>query len=1098
MRNRLSLLLGEFADSDKSVDELLTEWSSAGLLGSTAWCDVGGGSNKRPQVKVNVQGSVVVQDLFELLTSRIWEQISVVAIRQSRLSSLSQHRFDEEARLLNLVEESFSAHRELEFQSFTVSIAEKEGMVFRAFSPQWKLHLVHEPVVRIDGAVASQPMWDDHRHLLVSLLAIAMSGGFVWQHGALAPSMEDPVSGSHRPLRMGRAFVRVVSAGRLTDEILAGAFPKSGPWSIPTDVPNALAVPPGTMMSDHVVGALKTAGGFTLRPVIHPRGESSKQIGLWQGVQLFLREFNKALRSIPASLVVRIKSEIEDFVQRATFGEGSSLLLKFDPASDLIDFDEFRSVISSLKLGYEIDPVGDPEPWNLLQAVALGAVDGGRFPDVVPVPTSASSRLVYTDPEAIGPAPDSESFFVTPFEGALLGIPEDHLEISAMDVTRATEVQLHLKGVSESLEVKPQSSADTTVSISPIVVTQEGAVREGRRAKKRRIRREKRALKRAKRRERRKARSESRKLKKQNKKSKSDQDNPPANPTDHGASIEDPDSSSGMTEQKLSSSGSIQDEAVRHRPSHPEFDPTEYVALTVFYQGSRSELQEEFKDENSRYEAALKTYEKIDGQWSQEKSCDHCGTSFDHGVLYLHEPTQKVVHVGRICAKKALPGTNDNDVLEVRLLDLEQRFSEWIKARSGSLLWRVGDSIVKSAIQAREDLASALEFLSTRPTITDTASVARQKFGKFTRRGLTAFVLILGAAVASIIFTPIPLLIAVLIVTSYLSGYVIRMVTLAREIVKMQFRMKRVEDEFERAFRIARHSVEEVVRLGSMNEQFVDWQAVIRDLVHQPFGKDIAFGTSLKGIEEVSRPPAMILGKSRPDDKQKMQLFLNARRQTIHGGWLTEVLDVMKQEWKDDYENSRLTTPADNILPEADNSPAGSIVGKRPLSDDDVYYPRTDFRRRVMDGDLQRRIVGQKAEQVAVDLRMTTLDRLLARVEVTGLGSALSGQTVDEFLAGLSDSNLMPVGFPPDLISDKYPNHRLFGPELLLPAPGENAMQTTRIQVEPGAEMTAAAWRIELSGPIHPLEILRGFENDIEVSQGERDQGIADYGTSPV
>jgi hypothetical protein len=27
-------------------------------------------------------------------------------------------------------------------------------------------------------------------------------------------------------------------------------------------------------------------------------------------------------------------------------------------------------------------------------------------------------------------------------------------------------------------------------------------------------------------------------------------------------------------------------------------------------------------------------------------------------------------------------------------------------------------------------------------------------------------------------------------------------------------------------------------------------------------------------------------------------------------------------------------------------------------------------------------------------------------------------------------------------------------------------------------ELTAAAWRVELSAPIHPLEILKGFEGD--------------------
>jgi len=287
-------------------------------------------------------------------------------------------------------------------------------------------------------------------------------------------------------------------------------------------------------------------------------------------------------------------------------------------------------------------------------------------------------------------------------------------------------------------------------------------------------------------------------------------------------------------------------------------------------------------------------------------------------------------------------------------------------------------------------------------------------------------------------------------------------------------------DQYERSYYRARHNVEEVVRLSSVNDQFDDWQVVVRELVHLPFGREIGFATTKAGIDDVTRPPAMVLGKSQPDEKQRMQLFLQARRQTIHAGWLGEILDMLKQEWRNDYENARLTTSADNILPESDNAPSNSVVGKRPLSDEDVYYPRTDFRRRVTAGDLQRALVMKKAEQVAIDLRQTSLDRLLAKVEVAGLGAALSGQTVENFLAGLSRESEDKVAFPPDLISDMHPNYRIFEPELILPAPGTMNSETGQIQVQPGIELTAAAWRVELSAPLDPLDILRGFETVVK------------------
>ncbi|MFM9005080.1 MAG: hypothetical protein ACKOSR_06220, partial [Flavobacteriales bacterium] len=185
MKSRLVLLLGDFEHTDKDIASILGEWSSAGILGTVAWTNTSSDSLKRPMTTISENGEIAHKQLFELLTSRIWSQVSVVGIRQQNLAALSAERFDAEYKLLQMVQDAFAAHKELEFQSFTVSIAEEKGLVYEAFSPYWKMHILHEPIVRIDQAVASQPMWDDHRHLLVSLLALTMSGGFVWQLGVL-------------------------------------------------------------------------------------------------------------------------------------------------------------------------------------------------------------------------------------------------------------------------------------------------------------------------------------------------------------------------------------------------------------------------------------------------------------------------------------------------------------------------------------------------------------------------------------------------------------------------------------------------------------------------------------------------------------------------------------------------------------------------------------------------------------------------------------------------------------------------------------------------------------------------------------------------
>jgi hypothetical protein len=1097
MSNRLVLLLGEFETSEKELSNVLQEWSDAGLLATVGWTSVSNGLSSRPRTRISDQGECKDSDLFELLTSRIWSQVTVVAIRQPQLHTLSKERFDNEVALLQTIENSFSAHKQLEFSSFTVSIGEEKGLVYRAFSPYWRLHVLHEPVVRIDQAVASQPMWDDHRHLLVALLAISTAGGFIWQYGSLVAGLADPVNGSHRPIRIGRAYLRVVSAGRLTDEVLSGAFPASGPWSIPSDVPNSIAVPPGSLIGDNVVSAINAKGGFQYKTWVAPKREKPKNMGILQAIKLFLREFFNALKSIPMGIVERLKEEVEDFVQKTTFGANASVLVRFDPSKDVLDPDEVLHAIRNLHLNADVDPIGNSEAWEVLQRVSMSSVDGGRFPSDIPVPSKGSSRLVYTDPSAIGPSPSDASFTTSDFERALLNLEDSHSTVTSMAIEDAKTLQLRL----EALRAELSQAESSVAGSSPVAKKDEGTKGKKvkklgwlkrRRQKKREKKEAKAAAVRANAEAMRKAAEAADLALKAAQARDNDEAEAQAEPSDT------PDVASNASPDVAKADAVVAvTEVDRHKPNHPEFKQSEYTELTAFYQGEREEMKTEYADANRVYEASKSSYTSASGNWSKNKSCDHCGTNFDHGFVFLHNPSSELVHVGRLCAKNAFPVSTNTDLFAQRLEELETRFSAWMAMRSGSLLWRVGQSIVDGTINARITLAQALEILEKQPQFEESALEAQKKFGRWTRRGLMLGVLLAGACVASIILTPLPLLIFILSLTGYFTSFVIRIVFLAREIVRAQYALRRAMDEYERTYDIARHAIGEIVRLSSVRDQFEDWQIVIREIVHVPFGKEIGFATSKIGVEEVTRPPAMILGKSRPDDKQKMQLFLNARRQTIHGGWLTEIMDMMKDEWREDYANARLTTPADNILPEADNASSQSIVGKRPLSDEDVYYPRADFRRRIVSGDLQRKLVAKKAEQVAIDLKRTSLDQLLAHVEVSGLGSALSGQKVVEFLSGLSVESQEKVAYPADLISHKYPGNRIFGPELTLPEPSNNDSEVGQIQVKPGVELTAAAWRVELSGPIYPLDVLKGFEGDREVV----DPGTPDLeepGNSPV
>ncbi len=1060
MTSSLSILVGDFSGSERAADELISEWASANILRSVARLDVG----VEPWIdlpRVTYVDGTLVRDegLFDLLTSKRWQHVTVVALREANLAAMSSQRYQRELQMLEAIRAAFADSADTTFRSCTSSIIETTGVVAEAFDPMWGVHLAQEPVVRIDSSVASQPMREGHRASLISLLGLMVGGGFTWQRGPLLDNCFDETRGDHKPIRLARAFLRVVNAGRLTDNVLGGAFPASGPWSVPGDMLNARAVPPNTWVPDFLVTELAQQGSYTMRPLQSKHKPKSTNMGMRDGIRLFFKEFASALKGIPRAMVATLRGEVQNWVQRTTFGADSSISLRFDPLAPDASRDEYTDLMQSLNSEEAIDAIGESLPWELLQRVALGLVDGGKFPDNFKIPTSGIHRLVYTDPTAIGPSPTYENFTLTSFERALLSLGGEEVSISPVDVLASDSLQTRLKEARESVvsggfgftEPVGSPGGDTNATTQAVNT---GSYPQARKPTKKRLGRKSKPVV-----------------------------QPVVPPTPISIPIaDDGHSVSGSpedqsVEQQLSEpvlpEEDLSDE--RHRPSHPDFNPTEYVVVTSFYQGQREDLKIEFARVNDAYAQAMQQHKPINGFWSKKRACDHCGTKFDYGVLYLHHPTGHLVHVGNVCARKAYGLLDSADYFQTQIDNLETRWKAWLAPQSKSLLWRVGVQILNGLNTAQRDLQAAVELLSKRPKAQEAQTEASRKFGRWTRRGGVVFLLLMAASIASIFLTPLPLLLFALLMAVYATGFLTRLIFLARDLVRMQYKLARIEDEYERAYERGRHSAKEIIRLLSVAHQFADWQAIIREVVHVPFGRNLNFDSAKLSVGDITRPPSFVLATAKPEDLQQMRPFLNARSQTIHTGWLTEIMDVLGAEWKLGYQNSRILSPGDNIFPESDNASSESVVGRHPLTNENIYYPRSDFHRRLVGGRLQEKLVAQKSEMIADDLRRTPIETLLGKVEINGPGSALTGMAVKEFLSSLATPPDEAVPYMADLISDLAPQLRNSVPEMILPKYDELAEQVGHVQVEPGVEFTAATWIVELSDPIGPMSSFRGF-----------------------
>jgi hypothetical protein len=91
-----------------------------------------------------------------------------------------------------------------------------------------------------------------------------------------------------------------------------------------------------------------------------------------------------------------------------------------------------------------------------------------------------------------------------------------------------------------------------------------------------------------------------------------------------------------------------------HKPSL--LDPSEYSFLGVFYQGSSDDLMDAYAYEMTALEDEIRTHNatQFDGNHAAKLTCDHCGATFAHGAVFLHNPTNEYITVGHICANDTI------------------------------------------------------------------------------------------------------------------------------------------------------------------------------------------------------------------------------------------------------------------------------------------------------------------------------------------------------------------------------------------------------------------------------------------------------------
>lgn len=137
-----------------------------------------------------------------------------------------------------------------------------------------------------------------------------------------------------------------------------------------------------------------------------------------------------------------------------------------------------------------------------------------------------------------------------------------------------------------------------------------------------------------------------------------------------------------------------------HRPSMA--DPAEYDYIAAFYQGDSPWIMRAYQDEMEVYEAHIHTDEIFIGNWLLKSTCDHCGAAFNHGVLFMHTPTQELIHVGHICAANTIGLPDKAAVARKKAEKLAKELQERHERQQEHEAWRTENADLLDWLAAQQ------------------------------------------------------------------------------------------------------------------------------------------------------------------------------------------------------------------------------------------------------------------------------------------------------------------------------------------------------------------------------------------------------------
>jgi hypothetical protein len=279
------------------------------------------------------------------------------------------------------------------------------------------------------------------------------------------------------------------------------------------------------------------------------------------------------------------------------------------------------------------------------------------------------------------------------------------------------------------------------------------------------------------------------------------------------------------------------------------------------------------------------------------------------------------------------------------------------------------------------------------------------------RRILKIFgLLLLPLVIAAVLFSSVlgavtavlgvPILVFVLVAWATSFGFALCVAVFKRALAlrRLEFAKQKQASEIEKKYRDLVHSINEFRRLQLLKVQFADWQRLVRELAHFPYGRIDDLGELTEVIGDEAIPPQFVVARLEPSPAQAMELRNFAHSQLKVSGYLGAIAVSLRNDWQEEYESIeelRLQPNPELDVSPRDLDPGVEVRGRKYL------FARCDFIKSSIEGSLRSEMVLDRVRELGDNIHSRQILEVFTEVDA-GTKRAFSTDTPFQFLDGLT------------------------------------------------------------------------------------------------